>query len=229
MSTSFTPPVIVLCPLAWEASVLRRALRETDIPVSCCGPGPDAVEQWLNGALAAASPRLIVLVGLAGALGSRCPAGTAYMISEVRDPSGTVIARRRSIGLHPDQLVAQATLTQAPTIVTSDAARSALARSSGADLVDTESITFTRLVEARGWPWAIIRGVSDDAHTPLPAAATGWVDAHGAVRTLAVARWVLRRPGQMPALARLRRHSAAALRACAALVKEVCISPPDQG
>ena len=80
--------------------------------------------------------------------------------------------------------------------------RAAVARA-GADLVDLESVAFAEIATDRGWRWAIVRGVSDDAGSPLPAGVESWVDRRGRSRPLRTAGAVVRHPAMVASLVRL--------------------------
>jgi hypothetical protein len=205
---------VIVCPLQHEARLLRRALRGCSCAVECCGPGPAGVRAWAD---ARNTPMgIVILAGLAGSLRIDLPAGEARIIAEARDEHGSIIARP---SLTLPMASCSATITQAPSPITMQEQRRALASCSGADMVDMESAEFARQALNLGWRWAIVRGISDDPHTGLPVQVTRWTDARGRTKPLAVALDVLRQPSLARDLRRLRSNSRRALADCAAHVR----------
>jgi len=204
--------ITIVCALEIE----RRALAGAKLPaasVACCGPGPQGVRRWADGARPQGP---VLLCGLAGALSDRCPPGAAFVAAAVigedgarydptgawRDPDGPVIAQARAA-------------------VTTPAGRSALAERSGADLVDLESAAFGSIACSRGWPWGVVRGVSDGPDAVLPPTIGDWVDDRGRTRGGRVVAAVLTGRASPSTLRRLGRDSAAALRAVAETVRRM--------
>ena len=99
----------------------------------------------------------------------------ATAIAAVVDDDGTPLFRSPIAG-------ASATIVQSPTLVTGADAKRALAARSGADLVDMESRAFAECATQAGIPWAIVRGISDDATSPLPPEFAQFVDDRGETR-----------------------------------------------
>jgi len=124
---------------------------------------------------------------------------SALLLSALEPPDCTVVSRGR--------------------IVVSAREKRALGEETGADLVDLESAAFAETATARGWSWGIVRGVSDDVGTDLPAGVGSWTDDRGRTRPLRVLADVLRRPASIASLLRLRRDGERALREVADLLR----------
>lgn len=150
----------------------------------------------------------MLLAGVAGALSPRMHVGEAYVITDVRDR--TEVLPRPTLAADGGASVAS---TNRPVLAPSD--RSRLAAETGADLVDLESAAFARAASALGWRWGIVRGVSDDGSEGLPAKIGEWIDPRGRVRPARICLDLLRNPGLIGPVRRLRRQSDAALEAAA--------------
>lgn len=189
---------------------MRRAGLDRRATIACCGPGAAALTEWAT--RQAEEHRFVLLAGLAGDVSGRHAPGSAVVATEVRGPDGTT--------WRPTEVAASpCVVTQAAAVVRDEAARVAMA-ARGVDVVDMESVAFAQGASGRGWRWGIVRGISDDARSPLPVGVETWVDECGGARPLRVAGAVLRRPASLASLLRLRRNSTAALRAVAALIDE---------
>jgi hypothetical protein len=209
----------VLCALEFERSALAALARRRGWTMHCCGPRAAGVERWAGSAEAPPAGATVVLAGVAGAT-SPIEAGRAVAVAKVVDgrggewapPLGTA-APRTACCLSVDE------------VLTSTEAKDRAARTHGADLVDMESAAFARLATARGWEWAVVRGISDTVDETLPEGIGDWVDERGRLRIWQVACAILRRPGLLMRLRSLRARSVAAMRAVAAALE----SMPDGG
>lgn len=197
-------PVLVFCPLGFE----RRAfMRFGKLPVVTTGPGADAIcrafaerDRW-----PVREPRLVVLLGLAGGLRGGLKSGDAATIATVLDADGRPL-------FHSSVRGGSATVVEAPALVTGTQAKHALAECSGADLVDMESRAFAECATRARLPWAIVRGVSDDANAALPAEFGGFIDDRGETRLARVLASVARRPSLLGEFVAIGRQSRTAMR-----------------
>lgn len=206
---------ILLCPLRFEAAVLRRA---TGLEPRVTGPGAPAAARAVERLDAAevAEAGGVLLAGLAGGLAEDRPAGGAWIVTEVLDAASLALAPTLRPGVADDLLPCR--LISVRAVVADRAAKRGLRARSGADLVDLEGRAFAEAAERRGMPWAILRGISDDAATALPSWIGELVDARGASRPLAAARRLATAPRWLPTLRRLARDGRRALEASAPLV-----------
>ena len=207
---------IIVCPLEFERAVLMHAGIGELAEVDCCGPGVRGVETWA--AQIEAGGRLLILCGVAGATSARFKPGTAHVIDEVRNERGESWRPEPLLTSGPDDRCVLVTTEQ---VVTTPDLKANLAKRTGADLVDQESAALAAIAQQRGWNWQIVRGVSDGADDLLPAEIDQWVDEHGRTRHGSVIRALLRRPGLIGHLMRLRQNSHAAMAVAAGLVRSI--------
>ncbi len=231
-SQGFEAPLrlLLLCPLDFERSVLeglRHAMHgvqlPTDAAIEVCGPGRSGVADWFADRRGGRCPARLgmLLVGTAGGLHPDLAAGTALLAKRVID--GSQRAWTPSIGLEAASggSPRRATVLSLDDAVVSPQEKARLHASSGADAVDLESAAFASQCEDRGWPWGVVRGISDAAADSLPRAVSSWVDARGRLRPWAVLRSLACSPRTVAALPQLRRRSIASLQAAARIVAEI--------
>lgn len=214
----------IACPLRYEASLIRRALQDSlaqvnrpegyRFDVQCCGLGSGGVVNWASKrGIPRGAP--VVLAGTCGSLRDEILAGTALVIGEVRDGDGgswTPAVRSESDG---------AVIVSANAIITGIDDRRDLGRRTGAHVVDWEAVAFARIATERGWNWGVVRGVSDDFHTSVPANMENWLTSAGGMRIFPILARILRKPGTLRELRCLHHNSTNALRNAATLIKEI--------
>jgi adenosylhomocysteine nucleosidase len=96
-----------------------------------------------------------------------------------------------------------------------------LRQETGAATLDLESGAVVRVATGHGLAFAALRVICDPAERDLPPAALAALDASGAIALARVARSVIARPGQLPALLRLAADATAARRALARRVAAI--------
>ncbi|MFM8872608.1 MAG: hypothetical protein ACKOJI_04510 [Phycisphaerales bacterium] len=205
----------IVCALDFERSALSALARRRGWTLQCCGPRAAGVNRWAGSPAAPPEGATVVLAGVAGAT-SPIDAGHAVAVGRVVDgrggewtpPIGTATPRTARC-LSVDEVLA------------STEAKDRAARNHGADLVDMESAAFARAASARGWRWAVVRGISDTVDETLPEGVGDWVDGHGRLRIWHVVRAILRRPTLLVRLRSLRARSVAAMRAVAAALESM--------
>lgn len=174
--------------------------------------GAAAVRSWVE-RFDAGMP--VVLAGLAGGLRPGFAAGSAWVASAIVDESG----RRWAPSWPAPPDAPTAIIFESGTALTTPAAKLECARRSGADLVDMEAASFAQAASARGWRWAVVRGVSDDAAAALPQDIERWLDARGRLRPVQVCVSLLRRPALIGPVLRVRADGSKALRSAADLIE----------
>jgi len=197
-------PALVFCPLGFE----RRAfMRFGKLPVVTTGQGADAIRRAFaaRDAWPVRRPRIVILLGLAGGLGTACASGSVAVVRRVVDDAGAELFAS-SI---PD---ASATVVESTDIVASAGAKRALAERTGADIVDMESRAFAACAAEARLPWAIVRGVSDGADSALPPEFGGFIDERGETRIPRVLAAVARRPALLGEFVAIGRQSRIAMR-----------------
>ena len=219
------PRPIILCALGFELKVLARLGLGRRCDLRCCGPGPDALDAWAHGL--GASDRPVILAGLAGALRDGIAAGSAHVITCVRDehddPERFWRPPLRGAAGEGGERESCTVVSCRSLVITADARR-ALAQRTGADLVDLESAAFAAAASSLSWRWGVIRGVSDEASSDLPEGLAQWIDGRGRSRADRFLLAACRRPSVLGAALRLRRNGIAAMRGVGARIEELLIS-----
>ncbi len=204
-TTGDTTPIFVV-PLEHE----RRTLVAAGLPadrVWTCGPGREGIRRWADRHPDLDRP--VILVGLAGGLDPQLTTGTVIIASEVMDSHGrsNTPPLANALGLDAER----GRVATAGRLVASPEAKLALARATGARIVDQESDHFAEIARIRGWTWGVIRVVGDSAEEAIPTALERFIDHEGRTRFGAVASEIFQRPSLIPVLRRIGRQSRNAL------------------
>ncbi|MCH8152972.1 MAG: hypothetical protein IH830_11450 [Planctomycetes bacterium] len=209
---------IIVSPLEFERRALRRAGLGHRCRLFCCGPGSRAIQHWAASVtLVAPATQPVILAGLAGSLRKTYMTRSAHLISTVIGDDGRRWAPSFGSPLQMTNRSASI-IASSPTTLTTPIAKRAFADRSGADLVDRESAAFAEAATQRGWRWAIVRGVSDGLQETLPPQIDDWIDQTGRAKASAVLGGILRHPGVVRDIGRLRRDGLAAMQAVAKLI-----------
>jgi hopanoid-associated phosphorylase len=194
-----------------------RCLRGLSVRVACSGASPERARAAAARLLAEGAAALVSF-GLAGGLAPDLRPGDLLLPETVRAPDGRSLptdsgwrgrlrARFETGGLR----ARGGSLAGSERIVGIVAAKRALREASGAMAVDMESHEVAAVARAAGIPFVAIRAVADPYDRVIPQAALEALTPDGHVRVLATLGGVIREPGQLIALVRLGRASAAAL------------------
>lgn len=197
---------LLLCPTDFEASRLRSMAIAAGAEVRVIGVGVGCEDAVRSLATPESRGRLALLAGIAGGIDDAATVGAAFMAERVVDESGEVH--------HPTLPCtgARLTLCCSRVVVMGRGARSACANMTGAAMVDMESGPFARVATACGWRWGVLRGISDDAATELPAEVMRWLRPDGGTNWLPLAADLITRPRLWTPVRRMVRHASAALR-----------------
>ncbi len=204
----------IVCGMASEARALGRWAADPGVRVEISGARPVRAEAAAR-ALAGAGCRVLLSWGVAGGLDPALAPGALLLPEAVIEADGTRHA------LAP-ALAGLATGGPAPILgtdrmVLSPAGKSHLHRETGAAAADMETHRVARAAAAAGLPALAIRAVGDPAGRAVPPLAARALGEDGRPRLGAVALELLKRPGDLPALLRLKRDTDAALAALAAI------------
>jgi adenosylhomocysteine nucleosidase len=180
------------------------------------GMGPAAATE-AAGLLLAAGARSLLSFGLAGALDPALQVGTVLLPDSVTDGSG---ATQTTFGPWRDQLaarceslsLARGTLLSVPEVLPTATAKSRQRSRSGACAVDMESFAIGRVAAQAGVNFAVARVVVDTAADTLPRSVLRATGPRGEVRYGRLAVSLIRAPWEIPALLRLARRYATAMR-----------------
>jgi adenosylhomocysteine nucleosidase len=198
-------PFGIVVGLRAEARIARRL----GMPVAIGGGGPAGAATAAR-RLIADGVRGLLSFGLCGGLDPALRPGDLIVPAIVLD-AGRRHAADPGIAARFGGLTTHV-LLGGDAVAGSVAAKHALRAATAAHAIDLESGAVARLALMHNLPFAAIRVVCDPADAALPPAALVALDAGGAIGLLRVARSVLLRPGQIPALLALAGHAAAARR-----------------
>jgi hopanoid-associated phosphorylase len=206
-----------------------RCLGGLDVAVACSGAQPararaEAARLIAEGAVG------LVSFGLAGGLSPAVAPGDLILADAVVLPHGERIATDLAWRSRLSALIEvagraphQAAVAGSDRLLATVAVKRALFAATGALAVDMESHAVAEVAHAAGRPFLVLRAIADPADQALPRTATVALGPGGEVRLLAVARALLERPAELPALLRLGRQSR---RALAALRRVVLLAGP---
>ena len=217
---SSRPRSLILCALDIEFRAVAGSSLCRDNVIICTGPGYDAVvagleaiavrllDEWSVGV---DKPPLI-FAGLGGALHGDLEVGSAWVGRSVTNEGGKTIStswpttdQRGAVGLRMvDVLGSDAVLD---TVSAKAEARSRF----GVDLVDTESHALADWACEAGYPFGVVRGVSDSFDGALPMNVSGWTRADGSTNVNRVFRDLALHPWWIGSVRELARNSHAAL------------------
>jgi adenosylhomocysteine nucleosidase len=205
-----------------------RCLGGLDVAVACSGARP-ARARAEAARLIAEGATGMVSFGLAGGLSPALAPGDLVLADAVVLPNGERIAtdpawRSRLAALIEATAPPHAAVAGSDRLLVTSAAKQALFAATGALAVDMESHAVSEAARRAGLPFVVIRAIADPADRALPRVATMALGPDGEVRPLAVARSLLERPAELPALLRLGRQSRLAL---AALRRAVLLAGPE--
>jgi adenosylhomocysteine nucleosidase len=209
------PAVGVLTGLRAEA----RCLRRLNLRVACSGGSSERARGEAERLVAEGAARLVSF-GLAGGLAPELRPGDLILPEIVLAPDGRSLApdpgwrERLRLALEKRGVrAARGALAGSATVVATLADKQALLETTGAVAVDMESHEVAAAAAAAGIPFLVIRAIADPSDRVVPQAALEALRPDGRVRVLATLGGVIRQPGQLIALLRLGRETAAALAA----------------
>lgn len=204
--------IAFVCAMPMELRPLRRRLGLRKTGLGYAGRVGDrpvvAVVTGIGTALAHAATvrlldavevELVIVVGIAGAIGNQIPIGTLVLPQLV--VSGTDGSAHRPTPLRVGTPYGKLWTTDELLL---DQAQHADLRVDGVVALDMETAAVAKVCDDRGVPWSVVRAISDRA-------SDGTVDTEifrlirpdGSHNLPAVARYLLRHPGALPRLARL--------------------------
>ena len=200
----------------------QRALGEQAL-LAVSGVGERRAERAAQ-ALVDAGAGALVSWGCAAGLDAELPAGGLCLpefiatVDGQRWPTDSAW-RHEVVEALGQRAVFGGVLAHASQVLTSSAAKRALAAKAGAEAADMESAAVARVAHRHGLPLLVVRSVVDPLGLTLPAVVADHVDESGHVPLAPLLRGLLRRPGDVADLLRLAsgfRSALASLRAVAA-------------
>lgn len=194
-----------------SAEPFRGAAGRSEIVAALTGVGMQAGARCASRILDSASPDHLVVVGIAGGIGSRVAVGDLIVPDLVLDLETGETFRPTPIGAEPRRgiLASSDRLLERPE----EAAR---LEQRGVVAIDMETAAIAAVCERRGCAWSVFRAVSDRADDgTTDTAVLGLIQPDGSPDPAAVARFLLRRPHRIPQLLRLARGASVATRRAA--------------
>jgi nucleoside phosphorylase len=187
------------------------------VALAATGDGERRAREVASALCAEMRARVLLAVGVAGALSADLAPGDLVIARRVvREGGGALSARARAIGAaarvvgaRPGIVVTAARLADS---VASKRRLHRLARAGDegdgrdAAVVDLESWSYVAAAAARSVPWLVLRSVSDTAREALPALLNRSLDDGGAIRRGRVLFGLLGEPLALPRLLELRRR-----------------------
>ena len=197
----------IVTGLPAEARTARGG-RNEDVRIVCCGASTARAEALARTLVDQGAGGLLSF-GTAGALKPGLSPGTVVIASGVVDAAGEIFeidgdwTARLDSELGPALDTVRAPIAGTERPVGSVEAKAALGKSSGAAAVDMESHAVARVAASAGLPVAAIRVIVDPAERSLPSALLSALPPEGEPRAGRILVESLRRPADLPALARL--------------------------
>jgi adenosylhomocysteine nucleosidase len=173
-------------------------------PIAWCvaGAGPTAAAKAARLLIAGHRPKLLIAAGFAGGLDLTLPRGTVVLPSRALCQAG---GPPLALAVHPQSALPSgappaadgtgASIVSVGDVVTSPAAKQALAAATGAILVDMETYAVAQVARDAGLPCACVRVVSDTAGQELPREVSALARPQSGMRRLGAALGAIgRRP-----------------------------------
>jgi len=212
-----------------EKAIWRGRWAGREVALVVTGDGERNARTQAAAAFRRLRPRLVIAIGVAGAVSPQLALGDTLVAHQVMREQGDAWPASAPL------LAAAARLTQArpgalisiPRLATTVAdkrrlAAVAAARAPGlAAAVDLESAAFVAAAAARGLPWLILRAISDVASEELPALLNECLDDGGAVRRARLAVGLFGQPAALLQLLLLRQRVRSCAEALAAAATSV--------
>jgi len=152
--------------------------------------------------------RGLISFGLCGGLDPKLKAGDLVAPNQI-------VCKQDMWGISPfliGRSVVQAEFGLGSDIVVSNVEEKALLhQATGSAIVDMESHRIGEVCSACNIPFFVLRAVCDPANQSIPAAAAHAIDDHGKTRPMAVAAGLIKNPGDLPDLMRLKKQTETAL------------------
>ena len=189
-----------------------------EVVATTTGMGTDLARRVTAQVLDACAVDHVIVIGIAGGVGPQVHIGDV-IVPEV------VIDRESGIQYHPlplGEAGAEGALVTGDALEVDADALIEMGRR-GVLAVDMETAAIGAMCEARDVPWSVLRAVSDHIRDGLVDQAIFDLDRpHGTPDLAAVARYILRRPGDIPKLVRLGRDMQIAAHAAADATMRAC-------
>ncbi len=208
------PPQVLVCfAVKEEASFLESwAKAQPHIRTLITGMGQRNAEACVRSTLSASRPKLVLSAGFAGGLRPGLGHGTV------------IFSGAEETGLEPALLKAGAQPARfhfSDRVATSPQEKARLRDLTGADAVEMESFAICTVCRAQRIPSAIVRVILDTAEDNLPLDFNEVLTADQRIDARKLSLALLKSPGKIGGLLRLRKQSTSAARELARVLEEV--------
>jgi adenosylhomocysteine nucleosidase len=195
-----------------DSALLAGTLGRVEVVAATTGIGTRAAAHTAEQLLGATPVDHVVVVGIAGGIGTSVEIGDLVVPDLVLDLASGIEHRPAPLG---DTTPRGMLVTSDVLLV--DANEAARLERRGAIAIDMETAAIAAVCERRRCPWSVFRAISDRADDgSTDAAVLGLAGPDGRPNVPALARFVLSRPWRVPQLARLARGTRIATSAAAA-------------
>ena len=218
-----TPPteatILVCFAVPEEAAPFRQTIApnrpDSPLDLLVTGMGAANARRGLLDALQtrAMAPKLVLTCGFAGGLDPALPRGTVVHDADPEAGLATVLTHA---GSRPGAFHCATRVAVTPR------EKADLRRATGADVVEMESAVIRQLCRQRGIPSATVRVISDAAGDALPVDFNQLMTPDMKLHFGKLAACLIRSPGSIPGLLRLRRHTLDAAQRLAVVLTATC-------
>jgi nucleoside phosphorylase len=203
-------PAAVVAALEEELAPLRRRSCGRALLVAAGGMGYRRAEAAADSLLAAHRPRLLVGIGLAGALSPNLSPGELLVGRHARHPDGTWEAADAAWSMQAASVARIGVLCTHSRMLLTAAERARVYASLGGDgaaAVDLESAAWLRAAARRGVPAIVLRAISEASDEDLPEFLADGERADGSLSRTRIVRAALPSPRRWRALLALRQRT----------------------
>ena len=216
---NLSPVLGIVCGMATEVQALGHWADDPRISIGISGARPDRAEAEAR-RLVAEGCRVLLSWGVAGGLDPALGPGDLVIPVEVVAEDGACWALSAKLGA-AIAAGAPSPLLGTDHMVLDVAARTDLYNRTGAVAVDMESHRVARVAAEAGLSALAIRAIGDPAGRALPKLVARAIGENGRPRIGPVIAGLLRRPGDIGALLRVKRDTDLALRALSGIADRV--------
>ena len=204
--------VLVCFALEEEARPFRRRARaRSEVSVLVTGIGKENAARSVRDHLCLHPPKRVFTCGFAGGLSPGLKTGDVVFQAAEPELSRALVQS----GARP------ATFFCAARVATTAPEKAELRRTTGADAVEMESEVIHAVCRERGIPCVTMRAISDAAEEDLPLDFNQLANADQSLNYGKLAWAIMRSPGKIAGLLRLRKHTRLAAQQLAAVLAKV--------
>jgi len=194
------------------APFLKFAENNSNVSVLVTGMGRKNSERAILESLPKTLPGLVLTCGFAGALDPRLKIGD--VVFEI-DAESRLAPTLREAGAAP------AKLQCATRVATTVAEKTALRKSTGADVVEMESAYIRQICREKKIPSATLRAISDSALDDLPLDFNELMDENQTLSFSKLSLALMKSPGKIPQLMQLQKNTRLAAQNLAAVLEKL--------